>query len=252
MAAGAWYHNRIARDGRSVQQVFDAAEQFARTDYLTALYRGSSLPAAERARIAQRLSQLIGLPASLIAADDLRVEKNTYMFNLLKDQHLRTGLLDVRVTGPLLANGQGAIDDPALGALPKKLLGSKHLTAASMGILKNPKIGAYLEEELHFPTPAQYYSINFIANSQWAYDHDFDPVAAVSAAMKAQPHLRLMWVQGLYDLTCPADLARYTIDQDGIPADRLTALVLPGPHSAYTTPETMPMFTAALRKFVGR
>ncbi|HEY6517226.1 MAG TPA: hypothetical protein VIY50_13880 [Steroidobacteraceae bacterium] len=250
MAAGAWYHNRIPRDGRTVEQAYDAAAQFARTDYLAALYRGSSLPAADRARIAQRLAALIGLPASLIAANDLRIEKNTYMFNLLKDRHLRTGLLDVRVTGPLLANGQGAIDDPALNVLPKKLLGSKHLTAASMGILKNPKIGAYLQQELHFSTTEEYYSINFIANSQWAYDRDFDPVAAVSAAMKAQRELRLMWVQGLYDLTCPADLARYTIDQDGIPADRLTAVLLPGPHSAYTTPNTLPIFTGALRKFV--
>ena len=84
MAAGAWYHSRIARDGRTVEQVFDAAGQFARTDYLTALYRGSSLPATERARIAQRMSELIGLPAGLIAAQDLRIEKNTYMFNLLQ------------------------------------------------------------------------------------------------------------------------------------------------------------------------
>jgi carboxypeptidase C (cathepsin A) len=250
MAAGAWYHNRIPRDGRTVEQVFDAAAQFAGTDYLTALYRGSSLPAADRAQIAQRLAALIGLPAGLIEAHDLRLEKNDYMFNLLKDQHLRTGLLDVRVTGPLLANGQGAIDDPALGALPKKLLGSKHLTAASMGILKNPKIGAYLEQELHFRTTEEYYSINFIANSQWSYDRAFDPVAAVSAAMKAQPDLRLMWVQGLYDLTCPADLAHYTIDQDGVPAARLTAVLLPGPHSAYTTPDTLPIFTTALRRFV--
>lgn len=250
MAAGAWYHGKIPRDGRTVEQVFGAAAQFARTDYLTALYQGSSLPATERAQIAQHLSQLIGLPAALIQSKDLRIDKNTYMFNLLKARHLRTGLLDVRVTGPLIPNAQGAIDDPALGALPKKLLGSKHLTAASMGILKNPKIGAYLQQELHFPTTEQYYSINFIANSQWKYDRDFDPVAAVSAAMKAQPGLRLMWVQGLYDLTCPVDLARYTIDQDGIPAGRLTALLLPGPHSAYTTPGTLPTFTAALRKFV--
>lgn len=250
MAAGAWYQQKIARGGRTVEQVFDAAEQFARTEYLTALFRGSSLPAADRARIAQRLSELIGLPASLIEAKDLRIDKNTYMFNLLKDRHLRTGLLDVRVTGPLIANGQGAIDDPALGALPKKLLGSKHLTAASMGILRNPMIGGYLEHELHFPTHEQYYSINFIANSKWKYDRDFDPVVAVSAAMKAQPALRLMWVQGLYDLTCPADLARYTLDQDGIPANRLTAILLPGPHSAYTTARTLPLFVAALRSFV--
>ena len=250
MAAGAWYHRKIDRNGRTVGQVFDQAEQFARTDYVEALILGSSLPAAGRTRIAQRLAQLIGLPANLIEADDLRIEKNTYMFNLLAAQHLRTGLLDVRVTAPLVANAQGAIDDPALAVLPKKLIGSKHLTAASMGILKNPKIDAYLKDELHFATREQYYSIDFIANSQWTYDRRFDPVAAIGTAMKAEPDLRLMWVQGLYDLTCPAYLARYTIDQDGIPANRLTALLLPGPHSAYTTPGTLPLFVTALRKFV--
>jgi carboxypeptidase C (cathepsin A) len=250
MAAGAWYHRRIDRSGRTVEQVFDEAEQFARTDYVEALILGSSLPAAGRARIAQRLSQLIGLPASLIAAHDLRIDKNTYMFNLLADQHLRTGLLDVRVTAPLVANAQGAIDDPALAVLPKKLIGSKHLTAASMGILKNPRIGAYLKKALHFPATEQYYSIDFIANSQWTYDRGFDPVAAIGTAMKADSRLRLMWVQGLYDLTCPAYLARFTIDQDGIPADRLTALLLPGPHSAYTAAGTLHTFVATLRKFV--
>lgn len=250
MAAGAWYHQKIARDGRTVEQVFAQAERFARTDYLEALVLGSSLPAAARARIAQRLSQLIGLPAGLIAADDLRIDKNTYMFNLLAGQHLRTGLLDVRVTAPLVANAQGAIDDPALAVLPKKLIGSKHLTAASMGILKSPRIGSYLKDELRFPTREQYYSIDFIANSQWTYDHDFDPVAAIGKEMHADPGLRMMWVQGLYDLTCPAYLSRFTIDQDGIPANHLTALLLPGPHSAYTTPNTLPIFVAALRKFV--
>jgi carboxypeptidase C (cathepsin A) len=251
MAAGAWYQHKIARSGRTVGEVFEEAEQFARTDYLTALFRGSDLPPADRARIAKRMAALIGLPASLIESRDLRIDKNTWMFDLLKARHLRTGLLDVRVTAPLVANEQGAIDDPALGALPKKLLGSKHLTAASLGILKNPMIGNYLERELHFPTHRQYYSIDFIANSKWTYIPHFDTVAAVSAAMKAQPRLRLMWVQGMYDLTCPAYLARYTINQDGIPASRLTAVLLPGPHSAYTSRETMPIFAAALRSFIG-
>jgi len=250
MAAGAWYHHRIDRGGRTVEQVFQSTEQFARTDYLTALVQGSSLPSEGRRRIAQRLSQLIGLPAGLIEANDLRIDKNTYMFNLLKDQHLRTGLLDVRVTAPLVANAEGAIDDPALNVLPKKLIGKPHLTPADMGILKSPKIGQYLEHELRFPTGEEYYSIDFIANSQWKYQRDFDPVAAVSAAMKSQPDLRLMWVQGLYDLTCPAYLARYTIDQDGIPPNRLTALLLPGPHSSYTAEGVLPIFAASLRKFV--
>ena len=153
MAAGAWYHSRVARDDRTVEQVFDAAGQFARTDYLTALYRGSSLPAAERAQIAQRMSELIGLPAGLIAAQDLRIEKNTYMFNLLQDQHLRTGLLDVRVTGPLIANGQGAIDDPALGAAPQKLHRLQAPDSRQHGHPQKPEDQRLSPaDELHFPT----------------------------------------------------------------------------------------------------
>lgn len=250
MAAGAWYHQKIDRGGRTVEQVFADAEQFARTRYLTALIQGSSLPPADRKRLAEHLSKLTGLPVSLIEKKDLRIDKNTYMFNLLKDQHQRTGLLDLRVTAPLVPNAQGAIDDPALDVLPKKLIGKPHLTPFDMGILKSAMIAKYLEHELRFPATADYYSINFIANGEWSHGHDFDTVAAVGTAMKAHPQMRLMWVQGLYDFACPAYLARYTIDQDGIPANRLTALLLAGPHSSYTAPGNLPIFTAALRKFL--
>jgi hypothetical protein len=125
----------------------------------------------------------------------------------------------------------------------------RRCSTRSLGILTNPLIGDYLRHELHFPTHRRYYSIDFIANSQWTHIPNFDPVAAVSAAMRAQPNLRLMWVQGMYDLTCPAYLARYTIDQDGIAANRLTAVLLPGPHSAYTSRDTLPAFAAALTCF---
>ncbi|MBS0333646.1 MAG: peptidase S10, partial [Proteobacteria bacterium] len=119
MAAGAWYHGKIDRKGRSVEQVFNEALGFARTDYVTALIEGGSLPAADKRRIAQRMSALIGLPADFIEAHDLRISKNDWMFNLLKDKGLRTGLLDVTVTGPLLEGAEGGIDDPALGVVPK-------------------------------------------------------------------------------------------------------------------------------------
>lgn len=259
MAAGAWYFKKIDRNGRTVNQVFNEAETFARTDYITALMLGSRLPAAERARIATRMSQLIGLPVSLIEAKDLRIDKPTFMLNVLKDQKERTGLLDVRVTAPWLPNERGDIDDPALNALPKKLIGKAHLTPASMGILKSPQVGAYIKQELRFPTTEQYYGINFIAlqtfysTQSWQRSgRDFDTIAAIASVMKAQPDLRLMWVNGMYDLTCPAYLARFALDQDGIPSERLTALLLPGPHSAYEGQDNLANFSAALRRFISQ
>ena len=43
-AAAAWRHNRAPRRGRTVEQVFDEAVEFARTEYVSALIKGSTLP----------------------------------------------------------------------------------------------------------------------------------------------------------------------------------------------------------------
>lgn len=255
MAAGAWFHQRIDRKGRTVRQVFEEARDFARTDYVTALIRGASLPAADRRRIAQRMASLIGLPADFIEAHDLRISKNDWMFNLLKDKGLRTGLLDVTVTGPLLAGAEGAIDDPALGVAPRRA--GPPPTPAQIGPVPSPAVGAYVTNELKFPSTDTYIGVNFTVNSQWNYETrgndfyartgDFD---ALAAAMRANPKMRLFWAGGYYDLTTPAYGARYTLDQIGVPPAQLTADFFPGPHGVYAGEENLKRFDDAVRAFV--
>ena len=256
MAAGAWYHNRIDRAGRSVEQVYREAVEFARTDYVSALIQGSSLPAAEKRRIAEKMSKLIGLPADFIAAHDLRISKNDYMFNLLKGQTLRTGLLDVRVTAPLEPGQLGDIDDPALGVAPKRKPGAPAgppPNPASIGPVRNETVETYLRNDLKFATPERYYGINFTANSQWRWGGEpkFDVGGPIAAAMKEDPKLRLFWAGGYYDLTTPVYATRYTFDQAGVPAERVTAAEFEGPHGVYEGDKNLAAFTAALKAFVG-
>ena len=253
MAAGAWYHRKIDRAGRTVAQTFDAALDFARTDYVTALIKGGSLPPAEKHRIAVRMSALIGLPVELIEKDNLRVSKNDYMFNLLKDQTLRTGLLDVTVTAPLEPGQVGAFDDPALGATPKRAPGAPAgppPTPAQVGPIPSPVVGSYLTHDLQFPATGDYIGVNFLANSQWSYDEHANDFEAVAAAMRADPNLRLFWAGGYYDLTTPAYAARYTFDQAGVPAAQFTANYFPGPHGVYAGEANLKRFDAAVRAFV--
>jgi carboxypeptidase C (cathepsin A) len=253
MAAGAWYHQRVDRKGRTVQQAFDEALAFARGDYVTALIQGSSLPAADRHQVAKRMSQLIGLPADLIESKNLRLSKNDYMFNLLKGQTLRTGLLDVRVTAPLEPGQDGAIDDPALGVVPKRAPGAPAgppPSPASLGVIANTVLGGYITDDLKFKTAEPYYALNFKVNAAWNYDDRKDANPAIAAAMMADPKLRLFWAGGVYDLTTPAYAARYTLDQVGIPSDRLTAIYFDGPHGVYDGDDNLAKFTAALKAFV--
>lgn len=253
MAAGAWWHNRIDRAGRSVDQIFDEAVNFARTEYVSALIQGASLPAAERRRIAERMSALVGLPVDLIEQKDLRLSKNDWMFNLLKDKQLRTGLLDVTVTAPLEEGAEGAIDDPALGAVPKRAPGQAAApppTPAQIGPLPSPVLRQYLTEVLKFPTTEPYYGVNFAVNAAWDYEQRVNPFETLAAAMRANPKLRLFWAAGYYDLTTPVYAGRYTLDQAGIPAQQLKARYFAGPHGVYDAPENRASFAKAVRDFV--
>jgi hypothetical protein len=253
MATGAWYHGKIDKAGRSVEEVYDEAVRFARTDYVSALIQGSSLAADEKHRIAVRMSGLIGLPVELIEQKDLRISKNDYMFNLLKDKGLRTGLLDVRVTAALEPGQVGALDDPALGVVPKRAPGAPPgppPTPASIGPVPSPVVGAYVKDELKFPTiETAYYGVNFSVNAAWKHFKG-DAMAGLGEAMREHPNLRLFWAAGYYDLTTPAYDARYTLDQDGIPPERLTAAYFEGPHGVYAGEANRKMFTDAIRKFV--
>ncbi|MFN3514815.1 MAG: S10 family serine carboxypeptidase-like protein [Phenylobacterium sp.] len=253
MAAGAWFHGKIDRAGRTVDQVFDEAVRFARGDYVEALIQGASLPAAERRRIAERMSALVGLPAELIEEKGLRLSKNDWMFNILKTEGLRTGLLDVRVTAPLEPGQDGAIDDPALGVAPKRAPGApaaRPPTPAEIGPVPSPVVGRYLTEVLKHPSADPYYGVNFSVNAAWRHERDQQPIEALGEAMRDDPNLRLFWAAGYYDLTTPAYAARYTLDQAGVPAGQLTAAYFPGPHGVYDGEENLARFAAAVRAFV--
>jgi carboxypeptidase C (cathepsin A) len=254
MAAGAWFHNKIDRAGRSVEDIYKQAVEFARTEYITALIQGASLPEAKRHEIAQKMSALIGLPADLIEKNDLRISKNVYMFNLLKDANLRTGLLDVRVTAPLAPGQIGDIDDPALGVVPTKKDGTPvskgPINPAAIGPVPSPVVGAYLTQALKFLSQDKYYGINFSANAVWNYDGLKNTIKFAGDAMTANPHMRMFWATGYYDLTTPSYEARYTLDQDGIPADRLTAAYFAGPHGVYAGDANLAAFATAVRAFV--
>lgn len=253
MAAGAWYHQKIDRAGRTVDQVFAEALQFARTDYVNALIQGGSLAPADKRRIAARMSALVGLPAELIEAKDLRLSKNDWMFNILKDRTLRTGLLDVTITAPLEAGQEGAIDDPALGVLPKRAAGAPAgppPSPAALGAIPSPVVARYLNEVLKYPATDPYYGVNFSVNAAWAYERGSNPYEALGQAMRENPKLRLFWAAGYYDLTTPAYSGRYVLDQAGVPGGQLTAAYFAGPHGVYDHPENLARFDAAVRDFV--
>jgi carboxypeptidase C (cathepsin A) len=249
MAAGAWHHQRIDRGGRTVDQVYDEALTFARSDYVEALIQGSSLAEADRRRIAERMSALIGLPVDLILAENLRISSNVWMFNLLEERGLRTGLLDVRVTSPMEVGALGALDDPSLGVVPKGRAGGPAPTPASIGPIVNQALGDYVRNDLGFATDEPYYSLNFLVNAAWSHGDSPQAMEGLAKALHDRPQMRLFWAAGYFDLTTPAYAGRYVLDQVGVPAEQLTAAYFAGPHGVYDGDDNLARFNNAVRMF---
>lgn len=246
LAAGAWYHGRVDRRGLTSAQFFEAAATFARGPYAQALAAGDALPAEERQRIAAALSDYIGLPVPLILEKNLRIDANTWMFNVLKDRGLRTGRLDLRVTSPLLPGQEGAIDDPALGVVPQGKAGPPP-TPASLGAIESPVVGTYLKEQLGFAAGDPYIGVNFLANSQWTFHPDGGSEANMASAMTRDPRLRLFVTAGYFDYGA-SDGVGYL--DAGVPAARFTFAPLPGPHEVYDGAGNRAAFNDAVRRFV--
>lgn len=255
-ATVAWWHQKVDRAGRSVEQVYDEAVRYARGDYVTALIQGSSLPANEKRKVAETMSAMTGLSTDFILSKDLRLTNRDFMFELLKDQGLRTGQLDGRATRRLDAPAQRPpYDDPGLSfSLEKAPQAPKNAVrpdiAVPVGKGESKAVEIYFRQVLGFDSPETYNSLNLEVNAAWNHEGMGDANVFLGQAMQADPKLRLFWASGLYDITTPAYRGRYALDQAGVPAERLTAAQFPGGHSVFTEEGNRAALAEAVRKFV--
>lgn len=251
LATTAWFHGRVPRDGKTLEQVYDAAVRFARTEYVNALIRGAGLPAEERTAIAGKMSALIGLPADLIARRDLRVSRDTFMFNLLKNQGLRTGQLDGRATSRLDAPPRrGPYADPGFSYNPEDPPLPSRDSVGGAPIDASSALERYFKETLGFKTAETYNGLNLDVNAAWNYETRDDVNPAIGEAMRRDPKLRLLWTGGYYDISTPMYAAQYALDQAGIPGERVTAAFFPAGHSVFVEQANRTALSQAVRRFV--
>ncbi|WP_262503987.1 S10 family serine carboxypeptidase-like protein [Sphingosinithalassobacter sp. CS137] len=241
LAAVAWYHEAIDRRGRTAQEHFAEALEFARTEYLPALARGVDLPDAERQRVAEGMAALIGIPAEQLAQAGLQLDKQRFMLELLGERGLRTGQLDARVTRAIAeSNFHPPFDDPSM----------------TLGTETGRLIARYLEDELGYPLPSEYRSLNLGINFKWDWSGvggsyqsaDFAPFLV--RAMAEKPELRVFTGGGIYDITTPPQAGIFALDQAGIPRDRRSTHLYAAGHSVFEDGAGLEALSTDLRRFL--
>jgi len=208
------------------------AERFALSDYLVGLAELKGQPAPGDPFIA-RVAQIAGVPADIVRRYRGRIPRHIFAREIRRNQNEVVSLYDstiVRPAGPESGEGAGGPGDPVLQP-----------AVAAYGTAFN----AYLADTLGVHTDQPYRVLPRDVSQQWNWqgerEHGSEGLAmsSLEAALLEHPGLKILLVNGRYDLVTPYLSSRWLVDQLEIPEATRSAIqlrVYDGGHMLYMRP----------------
>lgn len=250
LAATAWYHDVLPDRPQELEPFLKEVEAFALGDYASALIQGSQLAEVDRERVLDRLQSYTGLSRDYLSLADLRISAPEFEAELMRGKGGKVvGRLDARFLGDardLLAQTAGR--DPQSSAI------SGAFTAAW---------NSYLRQELGYDGNREYVPSGNVM--PWNWERGSGPGFGFSGvpnvgpdladAIRANPKLEILLVNGLYDLATPYFAAVWTMDHLGLPAhlrDNIQRADFEAGHMMYIHEPLLPRWKETLDNFIER
>ncbi|MDX3190449.1 hypothetical protein PV458_18735 [Streptomyces sp. MN03-5084-2B] len=240
-AAIAHYHGLHGE--RPLDDVLADAEDFAAKDLPWALSRGARLSTQDRTEAVATLASLTGLPESYVDRVNLRIEHVRFFTELLRDRGLTVGRMDGRFTTWEPDGGREHMsDDPSIS----RVIGAY---AAAFN--------HYVRAELGYANDLPYELVHEDTFKAWSYA-DFEGrsvsvVDSLSAAMRANPHLKVHVAFGHYDGATAYYAAEHVLARLQIPEElreNIDTAYYPAGHMMYVHEPTRVQQSKDLAKFV--
>jgi carboxypeptidase C (cathepsin A) len=207
----AGYHHKLPPDlAQDMNRARQQAEQWTSTEYERALDKGDALTPQERQNIIDQLARFTGLSKEVLDEANLRIDVAKFTHYLLIDQKLRVGRLDGRYTGP---DPNGLLDTPFYDP-----------TGSATQPPFTSVFNNYLRTELGYKVDMPY---NVRAprggpgGDTWDWGSAIqgfpDTASAMRQAIVKNPYLKILVMEGYYDLATPYYAANYTVDHLNLP-----------------------------------
>ena len=207
----AGYHKKLSSDlAQDMTKARQESVQWAATEYAQALAKGDALTGEERERVIDHMARYTGLKKEVLDEANLRIDVPKFTHYLLLDQKLRVGRLDGRFTG---TDPDGLLDthfyDPTESAIMPPYT----------SVFNN-----YVRTELGYKTDMPYQVFPSDPNFEniWNWGSGIggfpDTATALRQAVVKNPYLKVLVMEGFYDLATPFYAADYTVDHLNLPA----------------------------------
>ncbi|HWD01876.1 MAG TPA: peptidase S10 [Amycolatopsis sp.] len=242
-AAIAHYHGFHGE--RPLDEVLADAEDFAAKELPWALARGARLSSQDRADAVATLASLTGLSESYVDRVDLRIEHVRFFTELLRDRGLTVGRMDGRFTTWEVDGGREHMsDDPSVS----RIIGA--YSAA---------FNHYIRTDLGYENDLPYEILSEEVFKAWSYKNfegrSVSVVDSVSAAMRANPHLKVHVAFGHYDGATAYFAAEHVLAHLKIPdalRENIETAYYPAGHMMYVHEPTRIQQSKDLGDFVKR
>jgi carboxypeptidase C (cathepsin A) len=246
-AAVAWYHHALPTQPAALEPFLTEVRAYAAGPFTAALLKGDAIQDAEREAVAEKMHQYTGLSVEYLKAANLRVAQGAFTHELLKAQHKTVGRLDARFVGATMDPLEKYSDyDPQSAAI------SAAFAAAFLD---------YYHGELKFGQGSTYRTTNFSVGEHWKWVHKtargeqpmVNSGVDLAEALVKDANLRVLVLNGYYDLATPFSATEYVMAHLGLPqgmGSRIEMKYYEAGHMMYVHPPSMAKMKRDLDAFI--
>jgi carboxypeptidase C (cathepsin A) len=247
-AAAAWYHGKLADKPADLGSFLDQVRRYASGPYAAALAQGQNLSEAEADAVARQVAAYTGLSADFVKEANLRVDPARFRKELLRGERRTLGRYDSRFEG---------IDADAAGETPDYDASDTGISGAFVAAFHQ-----YLADQLGYRTDLDYRPTFGDIIRKWDWKHKAAgqrqplPTAYVAGdlahAMRTNPHLKVLSVNGYFDFATPFFITEYDLAHMNLDASlrsNLKFVYYPSGHMIYLNPEALKALKSDLARF---
>lgn len=226
-AATAYYHHALPEQPQDFEKFMREVETFAGSEYLTALFQGSALTPEQEKEIADKLHRYTGLSVEYLMRSRLRIDRDRFLKELLRDRGQTLAVHDTRFLGKDSDDAGEAVElDPFLFGIAGPFVAS---------------INSYLSSELDVKIEEPYKVFSTEAGQSWkragddnrAFSGYLNTTAYLAAAAATNKDFHVFVASGMHDLTTTFFGTEYVFEHSGIDKGRLTVKTYNGGHMMY-------------------
>ena len=249
-AATAWYHDEIENKNPDLNAFLDEIRDFTESEYVPALYKGDQISEEDKMNMARKLANYTGTDVDFWRQSDLRVTNGEFFAEMRRENRQVIGRLDSRYLGLQQdgINQNGEYDPQSFAISPAYIQGFLDYFHGELGVRKDLLYTITAGRRKGFQ-----WDWSHQGNSRWNTQAAIHTGVDMAEAMTKDPNVKVLILNGIYDLATVFYGVEYTINHLQLPKEIKENIIMKyyeAGHMMYTHEPSLIQFKEDVAGFI--